>query len=75
MKWKIIRNEDNEIIRYELTKDIYITRDLDTRLFGNYYTNSLIVNGNCLISTGTGSGYTLKDLKLKGESILNKKEI
>lgn len=72
MKWKIIRNEDNEIIRYELTENIYIDRDLDNRLFGTYYTNSLVVNGETKRTATKCSGYTLKDLKKLGEKYYNK---
>ena len=61
--WKIIRDTYNDIIRYQLTDNIYINRELDNRLDKNTYTCVLIVNGEIIKYTGAGSGYRIKDLK------------
>lgn len=70
MKWKIIRNDEKEIIRYELTENIYIEREYGSNFTSTVYYNSLMVNGKFINQTGNGSGYTLKDLKKIGESYL-----
>lgn len=69
MKWKIIRNENNEITRYELTKDIYIERDLVTSFKGDAYYLTLIINGESYFKVN-GSGYTLKDKKAYAEKYI-----
>ena len=77
MKWRVIRNEKNESIKYELTNNIYIEREYAGNFKSDYYINHLIVDNEIILSTGIGSGYTLNDLKQKGESIYNsnKKEV
>ena len=69
MTWKTIRNENNEIVRRELTESIYIER----RFVGNFvcdkWDNTLVVEG-CAITWSTSEGYTMKELKAKGEQYL-----
>ena len=69
MKWKIIRNQQKEIIKYELTENIYIERDYQTSFTCDTWANFLVVNGVIMLDTSIGSGYTLKDLK-KWENII-----
>lgn len=73
MTWKIIRNNQNEITKYQLTNDIYIEREYAKSFTNSSYFLTLIVDGNSVKSTGNGSGYTLKDLKDLGEKYYNKK--
>ena len=72
MKWKIIRNQQKEIIKYELTENIYIERDYLKSFTCDTWANSLVVNGVIMLDTSIGSGYTLKDLKKMGEYYLEK---
>lgn len=73
-KWKIIRNEKNEIIRYQLTENIYIDREYSKDFTTNKFYNTLMVNNEFIGTTGNGSGYTLRDLKKKGEGYYNKND-
>ena len=65
--WKVIRDEYNDIIKYQLTANIYIERNLDNGLEGNHYTCTLVVTGKDIQSTGAGTGYRLNDLKVLAE--------
>ena len=68
--WKIIRDDYNDIIRYELTDNIYINRELDCRLDKNTYTCILVVNGEEKQYTGAGTGYRIKDLRQLAEKYI-----
>lgn len=72
MEWKIIRNEQNEIIKYVLTNDIYINRVYCGSFYCDRYYNTLIINGKEIKDTILGSGNTLKDLKRIGEEYYRK---
>lgn len=74
-KWKIIRNEDNEIIKYSLTENIYIERDYSKDFKSNRFYNHLIVDNNLIAMTGSGTGFTLKSLKELGERYLKERNI
>lgn len=74
-KWKIIRNDDNEIIKYSLTENIYIQRDYARSFTSNKYYNQLIVNNKLIAMTGPGTGFTLKSLKDLGERYLTERNI
>lgn len=74
-KWKVIRNEDNEIIKYLLTENIYIERNYSKDFKSNRYYNHLIVNNKLIAMTGSGSGFTTKDLKDLGERYLTERDI
>ncbi len=74
-KWKIIRNEDNEIIKYSLTENIYIERDYSKDFKSNRFYNHLIVDNKLIAMTGSGTGFTLKSLKELGERYLKERNI
>lgn len=74
MKWKIIRNEEKEIIKYELTPEIYIKRVLDHYLGCNSYSLIMVqvIDGIEYdeFYMNTSNGYTLKDKKRFLENLL-----
>ena len=69
MKWRIIRNEDNEIIKYELTKNIFIKRVYTTVYNVSKFYHYLIIDNKCVQCNEDGYT-TLKTIKEIGESYL-----
>ena len=74
-KWKIIRNDEGEITRYQLTDNIYIDREYSKDFKSNRYYKSLIVDGKLIGMTGLGTGFTLNSLKELGERYLKERNI
>ena len=70
--WKVIREEYGDIIKYELTKNIYIERNIDNGLDGNHYTCILVVDKKDIKSKVAGTGYRLNDLKNNMKNIFSK---
>lgn len=74
MTWKVIRNEEKEIIRRELTPNIYIDRRCCGSFRADYWDNVLVIDGEDRLYANTYTGYTVKDLKEMGEKHMAKIE-
>lgn len=74
-KWKVIRNEDNEIVKYSLTENIYIERDYSKDFKSNRYYNHLMIDNKLIAMMGPGTGFTIKSLKELGEKYLKERDI
>jgi hypothetical protein len=62
-RFKLIRDEYGDIVKYELTNNICIEREVANNLSCTSSKYYLIYNGKIIKESGYGTGYSLKDLK------------